>query len=511
MPLQIRRGTSAEKNVLASPPVAGELIWITDEARLYIGDGTTLASDLTPVTGYGDDNAKDAAASIFTTGTHSGISFSYDGSTSINATVNYPALLQNLNTNGFNITGNGNITITGSVTATSFVGDYKGSISADDSTILVDALNGSINLSGTVKGNIIPDQTELHDIGSTANKFNRIFLSATGLNVGSANISSTGSVINLPAGSTVGGVDIGTATGQGVVEGSNYNINIVSDNSSIMVDAFLQTMTADNGFFGDLTGNVIGGIVSGVIIGTSGSTLEGELVGSVFSDNSTLLIDGINGDAYLEDVTAQSLTSTSIETTSIETAKIDIASGGNSILADSIGMVIDINTLSGLYGFPGIAINSSLGPEAGGDVFRILTSHDEADASDVLFRRTKGTPASPTALSAGDNIFNIRYIARAVDEDSQAAVITVSADSNGTVGSNVVPGKIEFKTNNDNGELATKFSIDKDGIIDFFDNTTTAGSNSGEVDLATSTVAESWLRVKVGGVEYALPLYAINP
>ena len=71
MPLQIRRGTEAERQTLASPLVSGELLWITDDFRLYIGDGTTLAKDLIPVTGYGDDNAKDAAASIFTAGTHS--------------------------------------------------------------------------------------------------------------------------------------------------------------------------------------------------------------------------------------------------------------------------------------------------------------------------------------------------------------------------------------------------------------------------------------------------------
>ena len=49
MPLQIRRGTEAERQVLASPPQMGEMIWITDDQKLYIGDGATLLKDLTNV------------------------------------------------------------------------------------------------------------------------------------------------------------------------------------------------------------------------------------------------------------------------------------------------------------------------------------------------------------------------------------------------------------------------------------------------------------------------------
>jgi GTPase SAR1 family protein len=70
---------------------------------------------------------KDAAAAIFTGGVHSGINFSYNTATDIiTATVD----LSNY---------------TGTINASAF----KGTLVADDSTLLVDAVDGKINLDGT--------------------------------------------------------------------------------------------------------------------------------------------------------------------------------------------------------------------------------------------------------------------------------------------------------------------------------------------------------------------------
>lgn len=57
-----------------------------------------------------------------------------------------------------------------------------------------------------------------------------------------------------------------------IIEGSNYNINIVSDDSTVMVDI------SNNQLTGNLTGNVVG-----------------DVIGSVFTDDSTAFVDGING------------------------------------------------------------------------------------------------------------------------------------------------------------------------------------------------------------------------
>jgi hypothetical protein len=219
MPLQIRRGLEVERDNMAQPLAQGELLYVTDDRRLYIGDGTTLGG--VQITGYTDANAKDAAAAIFTGGVHSGINFSYNTATDIiTATVD----LSNY---------------TGTINASAF----KGTLVADDSTLLVDAVDGKINLDGTVKGNIIPNANEIYDIGSSSLRFRDLYLSGSSIELGSATITSVGSAVNLPAGSTINGVVIGTGSGAGVEAGMDYNINIVGDNSTNIINATTNTIT----------------------------------------------------------------------------------------------------------------------------------------------------------------------------------------------------------------------------------------------------------------------------
>lgn len=123
MPLRIRRGTNAER--LTITPSEGELIYTTDQKRVYVGDGTTL------------------------------------GGIELTAEAVLETLATNLNLNNFDITGTGNVDIDGNITSTgiisgSVVGDVKGSVFADDSTVIVDALTGTLtgNLTGDVTGNV---------------------------------------------------------------------------------------------------------------------------------------------------------------------------------------------------------------------------------------------------------------------------------------------------------------------------------------------------------------------
>jgi len=75
---------------------------------------------------------------------------------------------------------------------------------------------------------------------------------------------------------------------------------VFADDSTIMVNAIDRT------FLGDLTGNITGNI-NGVVTGTAGSSLignvtgnligyqVGDMTGSVFADDSSMLVDGTNG------------------------------------------------------------------------------------------------------------------------------------------------------------------------------------------------------------------------
>ena len=116
MPLQIRRGTTAQR--LAITPLTGELIYDTTTGQLFVGNGTTLGGVTT--TGISTEDAADTAASLFSTGSHSGITFAYnDAAGRIDATVTVAA------------TG-------------PFDGDLTGSVFADDSTLLVDGTGGRL-------------------------------------------------------------------------------------------------------------------------------------------------------------------------------------------------------------------------------------------------------------------------------------------------------------------------------------------------------------------------------
>ena len=211
MPLQIRRGTSAERSAMSTPLASGELLWVTDDQRLYIGDGTTLGG--VTANSFNAEDAQDAVSTLFTDGSHTGISFSYsDVGNTISATVDLSDYEGILKANGFN-----------------------GSLFADDSTQLINAIDGKIELDGTVKGDIVPDAGNAYDIGGdVSTRFKDIYTQELKIGTGPATISATGSVINLPAGTTIGGNQLQVALNEffdGDVQGSVY----ADDSSTCLV------------------------------------------------------------------------------------------------------------------------------------------------------------------------------------------------------------------------------------------------------------------------------------
>ena len=128
MPLQIRRGTTAQRQALsgALAPLPGELIYDTTTGQLFVGNGTTAGGTTTSIS---LEDAQDAAASLFSTGSHSGITFAYnDAAGRIDATVTVAA------------TG-------------PFDGDLTGSVFSDNSTLLVDGTDGRIV--GNVRSEVV--------------------------------------------------------------------------------------------------------------------------------------------------------------------------------------------------------------------------------------------------------------------------------------------------------------------------------------------------------------------
>ena len=438
MPLQIRRGTDAERQTLATAPQAGELVWVTDQAKLYVGDGTTLLKDLEAVTGFNAEDAQDAVANMLVAGPNTGISFTYnDGGNTISATANQPQLLQNLDLNSFNITGSGGLNITGNSTITGnltvagkIVADYNGSVFGDDSTILVNAVEGAINLSGTVKDHIVPATADTHNVGAPGTMFNNVYVK-TAVSVNGANITNNGGAIELPAGSTVGGLTLG-----GVAEpGANVNANIIGDDSSTIINTSNNSVSANSitatsvtaaAFNGDVKGSLFSddstAIVNSITKTVTAETLTGDLRGNVSGDDSTILVDAIAS---------------------------QIKGNVNNDTVDTGNIILNKNLATG-----GLFLETEGDGEDDYDLFTFKAYNTGADAPAQQVVKTRGTKASPAAIQNGDGIFRIVYMGYGTaDASSIGSAVIVDAEADGAIAANQVPGRYKVQTADAAGAL----------------------------------------------------------
>ena len=446
MPLQIRRGTDAERTAMTQPLAAGELIFVTSTNRLFIGNGTTLGG--VPVTDYSDEQARDIAASIFVAGTHNSITFAYDDALDkINATVNLSDYQGVIKAAAFN-----------------------GSVVANDSSLLIDGNTGRFNLSGSIGTDIIPDTDLAYDLGSATYRFRDLYLSGSSIKLGAATITSTGTAVNLPAGSTIGGSAIG-------IPGGDLNVNIVADDSTVIVNTTTEVVTAQGGFVGNVTGNLTGiatsvangvyitdtgtvtntmlagsiadtklatistagkvsnsattatalnnvdtivsrngtgdfaanfitatgltgnvtGNINGVVTGTAGSSLignvtgsttgfhTGDVKGSIFGDDSTTLVDGVAGKIVAPyDNSSLSIVSSVIQSTTVGVPFAGAPSDNQVI----IGSTTNPNTLL-IYSDNNIGIFENIADGTG-------------DVGGLNFKTSRGSPSSKTTVVAGD-------------------------------------------------------------------------------------------------------------
>jgi hypothetical protein len=243
MPLQIRRGPTADR--LANIPLAGELVYDTTTGSVYVGNGTAAGG--LPVTNFSVGDARTTTAKMFLGDSlsdntvHSGVTFAYIGDR-LQATVQ-----QDLSN------------YIGQIGADQ---GFAGNLWADDSGLIVDSATSTVYGTFVPQGNIIPDTNIAYDLGSAAYRFRNLYLNGSSIYLGNAVITSTGTAIDFPTGSTIGGQPIG------INEGDAYNIIV--------------------------TGNIIG-TDSTVLVNTANGTFHGDLTGSVFADDSTILVDGRDG------------------------------------------------------------------------------------------------------------------------------------------------------------------------------------------------------------------------
>jgi hypothetical protein len=216
MALRLRRGTNAERTAIT--PEAGELVFTTDTKKVYVGDGTTTGGLI--VSGQND---------IVDDGT--------------------PQLGGDLDLNGNNITGTGNINITGTITAT-------GNINLGDG-----AGSDIIAVGGTIQGALTPDSQLAYNQGSNTARWNTGYY---------------------------GSLDV-----LGHVEADSIKADLVSDDSTLSYNQTTKAFTGTTFTGTTFTGGAFSGTTASFSTVTAAS-FDGDLSGSVFGDDSTPLVDAVN-------------------------------------------------------------------------------------------------------------------------------------------------------------------------------------------------------------------------
>jgi hypothetical protein len=244
MALQLRRGTNAER--AAETFAVGELIYTTDTKQIYVGDGSTQGGVLV----------------------------------SSSAASSPASLTQNLSLNGFNISGTGNIS------ATAFVGDGSGLTGIASGAGVEEGQEYSIDIQGNVRGD---DTTVLVDaaLGRVSADHYGDGSNLTGITLNQlSNVDTTGvttnSILKYDGAEWVIGVDGGGGGGSGVSAGETYAINIQGD-----------VVAEDSTVVFDAANNTLSNLVSVTATSLEGA-LTGDVKGSVFGDDSTVIVDSVN-------------------------------------------------------------------------------------------------------------------------------------------------------------------------------------------------------------------------
>jgi hypothetical protein len=473
-----------------------------------------------------------------------------------------------------------------------------------------------------IAGQILPVDSETYNLGSYTKKFNKLYLTegANALWIGNAAISSSGTIIDLPAGSTIGGSPVLTSAG---LNADTLTVASTGTNASHYLGFFnaqtgtLAAFTDDLLYYnpgtgmltvpaittsitgnvtgnvnGDLTGNVTGNVngnVTGNVTGNTTGYHTGDVKGSVFSDGSTMLVNAVDGTIPAEvlignayNLTGLSSTGTIVTTNdqlpstvmfSQTIANDASVTGGQSSLRRARGTLASptvIQSQDAIHSINGLGYDGSAYTVAGSLLFRatgtpstgivpgqiefyvsdssgvsnqrlqiasngvvsvfgtitttgsinitqnayssgtplmaISQYHTTVDATNLNFIRGRGTSTSPSAVLNGDNIIDIGFLAYGTSANVAAAALSVDIDSTGTISNTSMPASVSLALHNGTS-LANRFTFENSGVISYTTTALIAGGGAGQVN--TGSIA-TFIKVKVNGVEYAMPLYTIN-
>jgi hypothetical protein len=161
-----------------------------------------------------------------------------------------------------NVTGDVTGNVVGNTTGY-HTGDVTGSVFADDSTKLVDSVDSTFNLNGTVGTSIIGNQDNQYDLGSSSNQFKSLFLSQ--------HIEMGGNIVAI-----------------GNISGATLSGNFTG----------YQTGDMTGSVFGDDSTKLVDGAESKIVGPVESDNIRGSFIGTVFADDSTVILDELGNLRY---------------------------------------------------------------------------------------------------------------------------------------------------------------------------------------------------------------------
>lgn len=281
MAFRLRRGTDTERQSVVF--AEGELVYTTDTKELYVGDGTTLGG-------------------IRITGS---------------VEVSPIALTRNLDMNGFDIVGSGDIDISGVVSADSFNGDgsgltnlpaldvnngasYQINIVGADSSIIVNSNTSEVSgdLIGNVKGSVFNTDNEIMIDNVTRSIFGDLYGDVFGNVVGSDSsvlVNTIANTLNGPLNTSIINADNNRVTVNPTIAGSNI-LSIESlDTRSILSltktsESNLQGVPGHYGAIWFGRNDVNGGATTALILGQEDALLFSSASNSTFAESTFITI-----------------------------------------------------------------------------------------------------------------------------------------------------------------------------------------------------------------------------
>jgi hypothetical protein len=405
-----------------------------------------------------------------------------------------------------------------------------------------------------IGGDVFPSTSESYSLGSYTKKFSKLYLTEgnNALWIGNATISGNGTIINLPAGSTVGGSAITTAAGANATTitvntsgtSADYFIsffddqsgdNLIYTNSNFKFNPGTGVFTVGDATIGTVTGNLVG-TVTGSLIGDSTGYHNGDMKGSVFGFDSSVLVDAVDG--VLRGTLIGALTgNVTGNVTGNLIGNVTASTGTSTFAAINTNNAVATNS----FGPSTFSVNSS-----GTTLVNLSQSHESQDARNFAFTRTRGNTISPIIVNTGDDLADITFTGYGTSGYVTGAAISVLV-VDPTPSNTSLLSKIVFASNNGagstslrenviiegSGQLTVNYGLSTGSLQIIENNISTLNSNddivldpngTGTVDFMVEVVSAAgaagvasalpitpatYFKIKVNGTTYVVPAYAV--